>query len=161
MTPTSGTFLVTDADAGAAVLQDVETSQVYSVDDHPALESGELIEATIAPVPPMEVVWEIEAIVNRWDVTVTIVETAPSEQAATLAAECEPGTVTQATITDTETIHVIPLAESNSEQAATEIRDDEATRRRAGRLGASRVEIRPAEEFISVRYHAVATNKGT
>lgn len=51
----SGTFLVTAADEGSAVLSDVADGQVHPLAANPGFEVDEVLEATLAPEGPLGV----------------------------------------------------------------------------------------------------------
>jgi len=152
MNATTGRFLVTEADDDTAVLRDVDTGQVVTLDEHPdpALERREVIEGTVAPKPPAEVVWGIESVDRRLAVEVIDSDLEPTTRARDLAADLAPGDLATRERAGDGEIHVIGV--DDPEAAATDVVEDEETVARAARLGAVRVEVRRGEEFLSVRY---------
>ncbi len=154
-TETQGTFLVTEADAEAAVLQDVETAQVYSLAANPGFSVDDIVEATLSPVPPMDVLWSVETVLSTRTVAVVHEEHPPTNRARELAAGCDSGEVVRRSL-DTEELHVLSVPTSKTDQAAADICADTATLRRAARLGAETVTVRSADGVVSVRYQALS-----
>jgi len=154
MSETTGTFLVTETDAESAVLRDVETGQVHALaqQSDPALESGEVLTATIRPVPPMEVTWELVETEDRRTVEVIDSDLSPTRQAEELAAGKPPGEVIREEREGSGEIHVVTVPDGEAEQAARDVLEDEETIARAARLDAARVEVRTGEGFVNVRY---------
>ena len=56
---TDGTFVVTHADVESAVLRDVDSGQVHTLGDGHEVEAGDVLTATLAPEPPLEVTMEV------------------------------------------------------------------------------------------------------
>jgi hypothetical protein len=54
-----GQFVVTHADPDSAVLKAVDGGQVHTLATNPDLDEDDLVEATLAPEPPMEVTWRV------------------------------------------------------------------------------------------------------
>jgi hypothetical protein len=152
MTETQGTYLVTSADAESAVVTDVETGQVHTLADHPDLAAGEVFEATLAAVPPMEVTWEISDIAARRSIPVERSSETPTRQVRETARDQATGEITTLERAGEGEIHVLTVPEEATEEAVRDVLDDEATLRRAARLGVARVEVRAAEGVLSVRY---------
>lgn len=152
MTETQGTYLVTSVDAESAVVTDVETGQVHTLADHPDLTAGEVFEATLAPVPPMEVTWEVVEIAGRRSIPVERSPETPTRQVREVAAEQGESELTRLERAGEGEIHVITVPAEATDEAARDVLDDEETVRRAARLGATRVEVRTAEGVLSVRY---------
>jgi hypothetical protein len=151
MDETRGTFLVTHADADSAVLRDVHRGQVHAVSANPGVETGDVLDATIAPEPPMEVTWRVEEVADRRSVAVERLDNPPSERARSLSAD-DPGELVTADRDDGE-LHVLSVPAGDAADAARDVASDDATLVRAARLGASRVEIRAGDGVVSVRYH--------
>lgn len=151
-TEKSGCFLVTHADEGAAVLSAVADGQVHTLDGNPGLDAGDVVEATLAPVPPMAVAWEVVEVRERWRVAVERVALAPTKQAREAAAGTETGAATRIERAGEGELHVLAVPPERTDVAAADVADDEATRRRAARLGARRVEVRAKDGVVSVRY---------
>lgn len=149
MTEKEGTFLVTHAGEDDAVLADVTDGQVHTLSANPGVEAGEVLSATLVPDPPLEVTWSVTAVADRWQVAVERVDDPPSARARNLAADVDEGDLATADLEDGE-LHVLAVPEP--EEAAADVVADEATRRRAARLGAGRVEVRTGEGFVGVRY---------
>jgi len=152
MSEKTGTFVVTHVDGESAVLEAVSDAQVHTLAQHPNLEDGEVLEATIRPEPPMEVTWEIETIVDRWSIPVERSPERPTKLARNIAADQPVGEVTRREREGTGEIHVLTVPADQTEQAANDVLEDDATRRQAARLGVDRVEIRAADGVLSVRY---------
>ncbi|NHN41549.1 hypothetical protein G9C85_07845 [Halorubellus sp. JP-L1] len=155
MTETTATFLVTEADADSAVLRDVDAGQVYTLADNDAeFEAGTIIGATVAPVPPMDVVYEVVETdyVHRVDVVDT--DLSPTTQAMEVAADLDVGEVERIEREGTGELHVLSVPPAETEQAARDVLEDEETIARAGRVGAVRVEVRrdPDAGVLNVRY---------
>jgi hypothetical protein len=147
-----GTFLVTNADEATAVVTDVHDQQVHTIDDAPDLDDGEVLEATIEPVPPMEVTWQIVEIESRYDISVDRSPERPTTQERDLAAHQNVGEVTRRERAGIGEIHVLTVPDDRTDQAATDVLEDEATLAMAARLGVERVEVRADAGVVSVRY---------
>lgn len=147
-----GTFLVTHADEGSAVLQDVTDSQVHTLAANPGVETGEVVVATIEPEPPLEVAWQVVELRDRRTVPVERSEEPPTQQARTIAADQPVGELTTRERAGEGELHVLTVPESKTAAAATDVVEDEATVARAARLGVDRVEVRAADGVVSVRY---------
>ena len=147
-----GTFVVTEADEESAVLRDVIDSQIHTLGSNPGLAVGEAIEGTLAAEPPMEVVWNVEAITRQFTVSVEESAEPPTQQALDLAADQPAGEVTTRERAGTGEVHVLTVPEADTAAAVTDIRDDDATVERAARIGVQRVEIRSEPGVVSVRY---------
>ncbi len=152
MDATTARFLVTEADDETAVLRDVETGQVVTIDEHPdpALERREVIEGTLAPKPPTEVVWEVESVERRFSVDVIDSDLEPTAQAREIAADLAPGDLETRDRAGDGEIHVLGVEDPDA--AARDVLEDAETVARAARLGAVRVEVRRGEAFLNVRY---------
>ena len=149
---TSGTFLVIEVDAESAVLRDVRTGQVHALTGHPDLAVGEVVEATIAPEPPLEVAWTIVEVESRREIPVERSPEEPTTFARDLAAEQAVGEVTRQERAGEGELHVLTVPEDETETAAADVLDDDATVARAAKLGVDRVEVRAADGVLSVRY---------
>jgi hypothetical protein len=147
-----GTFVVTHVDEGTAVLQDVHSGGVHTLAENPDLDVYEVIEATLAVQPPMEVVWTVAEIHDRRTIDVEHSPERPTQQARELAADQEVGELTTRERAGEGELHVISVPPERTEQAATDVVEDEATLTRAARLGVGRVEVRAADGVLSVRY---------
>ena len=156
----TGRFLVTEADDETAVLRDVETGQVVTLDEHPEppLERHEVLEGTVAPKLPAEVVWGVESVDRRFTVDVIDSDLEPTTQAREIATELGPGDLATRERAGDGEIHVIGV--DDPEAAATDVVEDEETVARAARLGAVRVEVRredaPADGNDDSHYSAIA-----
>jgi len=148
----TGTFLVTEADAESAVLRDVRTGQVHALTDTPDLAPGEVLEATIAPEPPLEVAWTIVDVESRREIPVERSPENPTTFARDLAGDQAVGEVTRQERAGEGELHVLTVPEDETESAAADVLDDEATVARAAKLGVDRVEVRAADGVLSVRY---------
>ncbi|WP_135663806.1 DUF5812 family protein [Halorhabdus rudnickae] len=152
MSEKTGTFVVTNVDAESAVLTDTTDAQVHTLAAHPDLSVGEVLEATIAPEPPLEVTWELRSVESRREIPIERSPERPTKQAREIAAEQDTGEVTTRERAGEGELHVLTVPEAQTEQAVADVQDDDATLRRAARLGVDRVEIRTAEGVLSVRY---------
>jgi hypothetical protein len=147
-----GTFVVTHVDEGTAVLQDVHSGGVHTLAENPDLEADEVLEATLAVQPPMEVVWTLAEVHGRRTIDVEHSPERPTQQARELAADQEVGELTTRERAGKGEVHVISVPPERTEQAATDVVEDGATLTRAARLGVERVEVRADEGVLSVRY---------
>jgi hypothetical protein len=147
-----GTFIVTHVDEASAVLQDVSTSEVVTLAENPGVAPGEILEATLAPEPPTGAVYGLEEIDSQYTISVERSEEPPTGQAEDLAAAQEVGELTTRERAGTGELHVITVPEEETEQAATDVIEDDATVARAARLGVERVEVRARDGVLSVRY---------
>jgi len=148
----TGTFLVTNADEGAAVLHDVADGQVHTLAENPGLSPEEVVEATLEPRPPMDVAWRVVEIESQRTIPVEESPEQPTKQARELADEQSVGNLTRRERAGEGELHVFSVPSGETEAAVADVLDDEATRSRAARLGVDRVEIRAADGVVSVRY---------
>lgn len=147
-----GTFLVTHAEAESAVLKDVEGGRVHALAENPGVEAGDVLEATLAPVPPMEVAWRVVEVDERRHVEVEESPEPPTRQERELAAEQDVGELTRRERAGKGEIHVLAVPPDRTEEAVADVRD-EATLARAARMSeVSRIEIRAEDGVVSVRY---------
>lgn len=154
--PVRGTFLVIDSDGESGVLQDVTTSQIHPLGTAPPVPVGSAFQGTIAPDPPLEVVWTIESLTDHWEITVSLLDEPLTDSARAVGAQTESGTVgIDHSPTDGER-HIIPT--TDPEGAAADLRDDRQPRRQAAKLGADRVEIRVGEDLVSLYYRQRSAN---
>ncbi|MFC7019279.1 MULTISPECIES: DUF5812 family protein [Haloarcula] len=151
MTTKEGTFLVVHAEAATATLRDVADAQVLTLSENPGVEAGEVVEATVEPEPPMEVTYTAE-IRDRRTIPVERVALEPTAQVRSLAAEQSVGELTTRERAGEGEIHVLTVADEQTDAAAADVLEDEATVTRAARLGVDRVEVRTATGVVSVRY---------
>jgi len=150
-----GTFLVTEADAGTAVLRDVHDGQVHALDANadPALEPGEVVEGTLAARPPTEVTWGLSAVTDRRTVRIEESDEPPTRREREVAADRSVGEVTRRERAGTGELHVLTVPEDGTDAAVADVLDDaETLRARAARLGVERVVVRSAPGVVSVRY---------
>jgi len=146
-----GTFYVTEADESSAVLRDVTDGQVHTLADNPGVEAGGVVEATLEPEPPMEVVWTAE-VERTVAVDVSRSDEPPTQRARRTAADQPVGEVSRHERAGTGEVHVLTVPEGETEAAVADVEGDEATVERAARLGVERVEIRSEPGIASVRY---------
>lgn len=146
-----GTFYVTEADDGSAVVRDVTDGQVHTLAENPGVEAGELLEATLEPEPPMEVVWTAE-VERTFTVEPSRSEEPPTQRARETAAGQPVGEVTRHERAGTGEVHVLTVPEEETDSAVADVLDDEATVERAARIGVERVEVRAEPGVVSVRY---------
>jgi len=154
MSEKTGTFVVTHADAESAVLRDVADSQVHTLSSNPGVEVDDVLTATVAPDPPLEVSWQVVEVEARRQVELVHSDLSPTTQAMELAADQEPGDLAREERAGTGEIHVLTVAEGTAADAAADILTDDATLARAARLDAVRVEVRTADDegVVNVRY---------
>lgn len=149
-----GRFVVTHADADSAVLKAVDGGQVHTLATNPNLSEDDLVAATLAPEPPMEVTWRVVELESQRALAIEHSPEPPTELADELAAGQPTGEVTRQERAGEGELHVLTLSPGSVADAAAEVADDEATRTVAARVGARRVELRTDEEegVLSVRY---------
>lgn len=147
-----GTFLVTEVDEDSVVLTDVADSQVHTVDENPDLAVEEVLKATIATEPPLDVVWRFESIDDRRRIEVTRSDERPTKASRDIAEGMAVGDLDRRERTDYGEIHVLTVPPDETEAAAADVVDDRATVTRAARLGIRRVEVRAADGVVAVRY---------
>lgn len=151
-----GRFLVTHADDDSAVLKDVDGGQVHTLADNPGVEAGDVVEATVAPEPPLEVTWQLVEVRERRSLTVEESDEPPTAQERELAGAQDVGDLTRRERAGTGEIHVLTVPTAEVEAAVADVLADEGTLVRAARLGVVRVEVRStaAEDHgvVSVRY---------
>lgn len=162
----TGTFLVTSVDEGAATLREVHDGQVITLTDGaiPAdvvvdsdveaspLETREVLEATVAPEPPLEVAYTLHEVERRRTIPVEESTESPTTMARDLASEQAEGKVTREERAGEGEIHVLTVPAEQTEGAVGDVLDDEETVARAARLGVNRVSIRSDDGVVSVRY---------
>jgi hypothetical protein len=149
----TGTFLVTAADNDSAVLSDVDDGQVHTLAENPGVETGEAIEGTVAPEPPMEVAWRLVDVADRWTISVEESAESPTTLERELADGQAVGELTKRERAGVGEIHVLTVAEGETDAAVADVLEDAAgLRERAARLGVERVVVRSATGVVSVRY---------
>lgn len=149
---TTGTFLVTEADEETAVLRDIRTSQVHTLTGNPDLQTGDILEATIAPEPPLEVAWEVLDIKSCREIPVERSPEPPTKQARDIAAGQDVGDVARRERAGDGELHVLSVPEEETDVAADDVIEDEVTVVRAAKLSVDRVEVRAADGVLCVRY---------
>jgi hypothetical protein len=151
-----GRFLVTHADADSAVLNDVESGQVHTLGDNPGVEEHDVVEATVAPEPPMEVTWRVTEVRERRALRVEASDEPPTARERELAAAGDVGDLVRRERAGEGEIHVLTVPPAEVEATVADVLDDEGTLARAARLGVARVEVRSATAedhgVVSVRY---------
>ncbi|WP_323675343.1 DUF5812 family protein [Halorubellus sp. PRR65] len=155
MTETTATFLVTEADADSAVLRDVDAGQVYTLADNDSeFEPEMVVGATVKPVPPMDVVYELVDVDYARHVDVVDTDLSPTKQAMEAAESLSVGEVERIEREGTGELHVLSVPPEDTEQAAQDVITDAETVARAGRVGAVRVEVRRDADagVLNVRY---------
>lgn len=148
--PKTATFYVLRADAETAVLQDVAAGQIHALAHNPGVEAGDVVEATIEAVPPVEAAWEVLEMDDPYVIPVEAVSDPPSERARAAAPD-EAGDLAQLDL-DGTVLHALRVEEGGASAAVSDVVADEATVARAARLGADRVEVRGEGALVSVRY---------
>lgn len=150
---TSGTFVVTHADESSAVLRDVDAGQVHTLGENPGVETGDVLEGTLAAEPPMEVTWTVRTVDARRHVAVEESPEPPTTQERELAAAQSVGEVTRRERAGKGELHVITVPESETDAAVDDVLADDETLARAARMPAvTRVEVRSEPGVVSVRY---------
>lgn len=149
---TEGTFIVTHAEGESAVISDVSTAQVHTLSENPGLEVGEVVEATVAPDPPMGVTFSLVELVEQRTISVEESEEPPTQQEVEMAADLETGDLATTERAGLGEIHVLSVPEAETESAIADVLDDQATVERAARIGVNRVEIRAEAGVVAVRY---------
>lgn len=155
MTATTATFLVTAADADSAVLRDVDSGQIYTLADNDAdYEPGQVVGATVEPIPPMDVTYAVVEEDSVRDVELVDSELSPTTQAMETAESLAEGDVERIERAGTGELHVLSVPPETTESAAQDVLADDETIARAARLGAVRVEVRRDTDagVLNVRY---------
>ncbi len=152
MDETDGRFLVTHADDDSAVLKDVDRGQVHTLGENPGVESGDVIDGTVAPEPPMEVTYRLVDVERRRSVGIERSPEPPTTQERTIATEQPVGELTREERAGVGEIHVLTVPDGETDDAVDDVVDDEATLVRAARLDVDRVEVRSEPGVVSVRY---------
>jgi len=148
----TSTFVVTHADDDSAMLSDVHGGQVHTLSDNPGVEAGEVVEATVAPDPPMEVTYSVVEVDARYEIEVFASEEAPTQQARDIGEGLPEGEVATRERAGDGEIHVLAVPEGRTEDAVADVVADDATVERAARVGARRVEVRSEPGLVNVRY---------
>jgi hypothetical protein len=152
-TASTGTFLVTAADAESAVLRDVDSGRVHTLSEHPDLAVDDAVEGRVEPDPPLGVTHRLVDVERRWSLSLERSEEAPTTQVRELAADGSVGDLHREPRAGEGELHVLTVPEAETESAVEDVLDDrEATLARAARLGVARVEVRSAPGVVSVRY---------
>lgn len=149
---TTGTFVVTHAEASSAVLTDVSNARVYTLSENPDFEEGAVVEATVTPDPPMGVTYSIVELSEQKVIPVAESEEPPTRQEVALASSLDTGDLATTERAGTGEIHVLSVPEADTEDAVADVLEDPATLERAARLGVNRVEIRAEAGVVAVRY---------
>ncbi|MDG5777346.1 DUF5812 family protein [Haloarculaceae archaeon H-GB1-1] len=148
----TGRFLVTHAEAESAVVRDVEETQVLTLGSNPGVEEGDVLDATLEPEPPLEVTWTVVEVEDRRTIPVERSDEPPTKQERDIAAEQDVGDLTKEPRAGIGEIHVLTVPEDETDDAAADVVDDEATVARAARLDVNRVEVRAEAGVVAVRY---------
>ncbi|RQG91736.1 hypothetical protein EA462_06930 [Natrarchaeobius halalkaliphilus] len=153
MSEKTSTFVVTHAEDESAIVRDVETAQVHTLATNPGLEVHDVLEATVAPDPPLEVTWQVIAVENRRSIDLVDTDLEPTQHSKELAAGVDVGELVTEERAGTGAIHVVRVPEDEVDAAAQDVLHDDETIARAARLEAVRVEVRrSADGVVSVRY---------
>jgi hypothetical protein len=148
----TATFLVTSADDNAAVLSDVQDSQVHTLSENPGLEEGDVLEATVASDPPMNVTYSVVDVTERRRIPVEASDESPTQRSRELAAGLDAGELETMERAGVGEVHVLGVPEGSVEETVEDVCDDEQTVARGARIGIDHVEIRAGDDFVSVRY---------
>jgi hypothetical protein len=148
-----GTFVVTHADEGSAVLRDVHTNRVHTLSSNPGFAAYDCVEAELAADGPMGVTWTLREERDRRRIEVSAVDAEPTRQATEIAADQSVGELTRRERAGEGELHVITVPDGETEAAVEDVTDDrESTVSQAARLGVRRVEVRSAPGVVVVRY---------
>ncbi|MGB9964749.1 DUF5812 family protein [Halobacterium sp. CBA1126] len=148
----TATFLVTSADDESAVLSDVTDAQVHTLSENPGLAEGDVLEATVAPDPPMNVTYSVVDVDERKQIPVEASDETPTPQSQEIAADLEAGELETVERAGVGEVHVLGVPADGVDQTVEDVLADEQTVARAARIGIERVEVRAGEDFVSVRY---------
>jgi len=148
----TATFLVTSAADGSAVLSDVTDAQVHTLSENPGLAEGDVLEATVAPDPPMNVTYSVVEVAERKQIPVEESDETPTPQSKEIAEGLDAGDLETVERAGVGEVHVLGVPEDGVEQTVEDVLADEQTVARAARIGIERVEVRSGEDFVSVRY---------
>ncbi len=150
----TGTFVVTHAEEASAVVRDVETAQVHPLSTNPGVEPRDVLEATIAPEPPLDVTWQVIDVDDRRRIELVDSDLEPTRASKNAVADADVGDLVRSERAGRGEIHVLSVPPEGVEATAREILGDVETVARAARLEAVRVEVRQAPEagVVSVRY---------
>lgn len=152
-TEKEGRFVVTHAEDDTALLKDVDDGQVHALGSNPGVAAGDVLSATLAPDPPMEVTWQVVEVAARRSLRVGRSEEPPTTQELDLAAGQGVGELTREERAGKGEIHVLTVPPEETEAAVEDVLGDEATVVRAARMDeVNRVEVRAKDGVVSVRY---------
>ncbi|WP_254546069.1 DUF5812 family protein [Halomarina pelagica] len=147
-----GTYLVTHAEADSAVLKDVHDGQVHALAGNPGVEERDVLEATIAPEPPLDVAWRVVDVESRRSLSIERSDEPPTAQEREIAADQAVGDLTRRERAGVGELHVFTVEPERVRVTVDDVLEDEATLTRAARMGVDRVEVRAADGVVSVRY---------
>jgi len=148
----TSTFLVTHAEGDSAVLKDVHDGQVHTLSSNPGVEETDAVEATVAPDPPMNITWSVVEVRERRALSTERSGEPPTAQERDLADAQDVGEIARKERAGEGEIHVLTVPSEDTDDAVSDVLDDEGTLTRAARLGVSRVEVRSDDGVVSVRY---------
>ena len=148
----TATFLVTGADDESAVLSDVQDAQVHTLSENPGVEEGDVLDATVASDPPMNVTYSVVEVQQRRRIPVETSDETPTQRSRELAADLEAGELETMERAGVGEVHVLRVSENSVEETVEDVLTDDQTVARAARIGIDHVEIRSGENFVSIRY---------
>lgn len=148
----TATFLVTSADDTSAVLSDVEDAQVHTLSENPGLEEGDVLEATVASEPPMNVTYSVVDVTERRRIPVEASDESPTQRSREMAADLDAGELATTERAGVGEVHVLGVPEDGVAATVEDVCDDDQTVARAARIGIDHVEVRAGDDFVSVRY---------
>jgi hypothetical protein len=148
----TATFLVTSADDESAVLSDVQDAQVHTLSENPGVEEGDVLDATVASDPPMNVTYSVVEVQQRRRIPVETSDETPTQRSRELAADLEAGELETMERAGVGEVHVLRVPENSVEETVEDVLTDDQTVARAARIGIDHVEIRSGENFVSIRY---------
>lgn len=147
-----GTFVLTHVEAESAIISDVSNAQVHTLSENPGVVEGEVLEATVAPDPPMGVTFSVVEVAEQKTIPIEESDEPPTQQEVELAAGLDEGGLATTERAGIGEIHVLSVPESATAGAVSDVLEDQATVERAARLGVNRVEIRADAGVVAVRY---------
>lgn len=105
------TFLVTHAESESAVLTDVHDGQVHTLSSNPDLEVNDVLEASIAPDPPLEVTHRVVDIESKRTIPIEESPEPPTGLECDLADDQAVGEVSREPRAGTGELHVLTVPE--------------------------------------------------
>ncbi|MFD1513597.1 DUF5812 family protein [Halomarina rubra] len=149
----TGRFLVTHAEDDSAVLKNVDDGQVHTLGENPGVEPGDVLDARLAPEPPMELTWVVVEVESRRSLSVERSTEPPTARERDIGETQDEGEITREERAGKGEIHVITVPDDRTDEAVDDVLDDEGTLVRAARMDeVVRVEVRAESGVVAVRY---------